>query len=120
MRRRTATGSGRWWRWAYIGRLYQVEKRGREDGLSPADLCALRRQESAPILSDLHAWLQAQAQAVLPQAPMGEAIGYALGTMDGLDALPGGRGPGDRQQRRGNALLRQVALGRKTLVVCGR
>ncbi|MBE7560170.1 transposase [bacterium] len=25
---------------AYIGRLYQVEKRGREDGLSPADLCA--------------------------------------------------------------------------------
>lgn len=103
---------------AYIGRLYQVEKRGREDGLSPADLCALRRQESGPILSDLHAWLKEQAQVVLPRSPMGEAIGYALGQWRAL-----GRyledGDLEIDNNAAERALRRVALGRKNWLFAG-
>ncbi|MBE7559544.1 transposase [bacterium] len=46
-----------WWRWRISAALYGREQRRWKMTAVPADLCALRRQESGPILPMLHAWL---------------------------------------------------------------
>jgi len=65
---------------ALIGRLYEVERRARDGDLE--HLAELRRVESAPILDELLAWMQ--AQSALPRSGLGKAIGYTLELWTGL------------------------------------
>lgn len=64
----------------FIGRLYAIERsvRERKAPLDPAAHLELRRTQSAPILQQLHAWLNTMASEVLPQSALGKAIAYAL------------------------------------------
>ncbi len=61
----------------FIGKLYRVEREIKES--SPAQRLAMRAQHSAPILTDLKAWLEVDAKVVLPQSALGKAIHYTLG-----------------------------------------
>jgi transposase len=49
---------------------------------------ALRRQESAPILSSLKDRLFAWRDQLLPKHPMSEAVGYPLNQWDELNVFP--------------------------------
>lgn len=60
----------------WIGKLYPIERVGAT--LAPEELVALRRQESAPVVQDLDAWLLAEAPRIVPQSLLGKAIGYTL------------------------------------------
>lgn len=64
----------------WIGRLYAIERavRERKEPLSAAAHLELRQAQSASILTELHAWLNAMAGEVLPQSALGKAIAYAL------------------------------------------
>src|SRR5690606_25450279 len=63
-----------------IGRLYAIERavRERKAPLEAAAHLELRRAQSAPIVTELHAWLHSMAAQVLPQSALGKAIAYTL------------------------------------------
>lgn len=61
-----------------LQKLYVVEKRIREQGLSGKQVTELRTKESEPVLKDLGGWLKDQYVQVLDNSPIGKAIGYSL------------------------------------------
>lgn len=97
--------------------LYAVEKEAREQKLDAEGILELRREKSLPVLARLKEWMQAQL-AVLPQSPLGKAIGYALDNWRELTVYTtDGRIPIDN-----NAVeraIRPVALGRKNWLFAG-
>lgn len=105
-----------------IGRLYAVEKEGRERMETEKDfggeaLGALRREKSVPALEELREWMESKLTA-LPKSPLGKAIGYTLDNWDGLCIYTtDGTIPIDN-----NAVersIRPVALGRKNWLFAG-
>jgi transposase len=97
-----------------IGQLYAVEAQARERPAATraVQLLALRQRESAPVVTAIGAWLEAQRHAVLPQSALGKAIHYARDLWPGLikflnnPAIPLDNNATERS-------LRGVALGRK-------
>jgi transposase len=57
-----------------IQKLYQVDRKLR--GESPERRKEVRQTESRPILDELKAWLDKQAQRIIPKGLLGKAIGY--------------------------------------------
>lgn len=62
----------------YIGRLYRIERQLREREADPATILSVRRKESAPIVAELHVWLNTMLGQVLPQSALGKALHYGL------------------------------------------
>lgn len=77
-----------------------------------------RQQRAVPILKAFKAWLDVQAQAVLPKSSLGEAIGYALRHWEALcryteaGHLEGSNNFAER-------CMRPVAVGRKAFLFVG-
>lgn len=65
-----------------IGKLYAIEKKAREKGLSPEEIFALRQKEAVPVLSSFKQWLDGNATYLLPQSRIGEAFTYTLKLWD--------------------------------------
>ena len=103
---------------AYIRRLYDVEKGGRERQLDSVALHSLRQEKSQAILEDFHAWLQAQAQQVLPKSPLGGAIAYTLKLWKALTRYVED-GILDIDNNAAERALRRVAIGRKNWLFAG-
>ncbi|TFG89499.1 MAG: IS66 family transposase [Candidatus Atribacteria bacterium] len=61
-----------------IQELYRVERKAREEELSPEQRKELRQEVSIPILTELEKWLKNQLPEVLPKSAIGEAITYTL------------------------------------------
>jgi len=61
-----------------IGRLYAIEKSGRMADLSPEKMVALRQEQSAPILEELYACLNALSGKTPPKGLLGKAVNYTL------------------------------------------
>ena len=59
-------------------RLYDVERLAKDSGLSTDERLKLRQEKSAPIHAELVAWMERTQPFVLPESPLGQAIGYAL------------------------------------------
>jgi transposase len=57
--------------------LYAVERQGKDASMERR--LQLRRQQSAPLLAELHERLLVWKQQLLPKHPMAEAVNYALG-----------------------------------------
>lgn len=101
---------------AFIRQLYAVERQARD--LGPEKRRELRQEHSRPVLERFRQWLDAQALAALPQSPMGQAIGYALGQWTALcrylddGDLAIDNNASERQ-------LRAVAVGRKNWLFVG-
>lgn len=81
-------------------------------GLEPEDRARLRQEKSAPLLTELRAWLELTRTQVLPKSPMGQAITYVLNQWQALTVyLKDGR-----LEMTNNAAERAVkpfAIGRK-------
>lgn len=103
---------------AFIHALYDVERDAREQHLGPAARQALRQERAVPLLAQFRHWLDAQALVSLPQSPMGQAIGYALGQWDALCRYTAD-GILTIDNNAAERALRRVAIGRKNWLFAG-
>ncbi len=62
----------------YIGRLYHIEKKTRQDDLTPDQIYQLRQQHAKPLLDEFEKWLEAKQALTPPAGLLGSAINYAL------------------------------------------
>jgi transposase len=60
-----------------IGQLYRIEREIKT--AAAEERLRVRQSESAPIVTELKAWLDKMADAVLPQSALGKAVFYMLG-----------------------------------------
>ena len=96
--------------------LYAVERQGKDASI--AERLKLRREQSAPLLTELYDRLLAWKQQLLPKHPMAEAINYALGQWNELNvfstdgAVPIDNNVSEREMKR-------VVLNRKNSLFVG-
>ncbi|MEB3188399.1 MAG: IS66 family transposase [bacterium] len=66
-----------------MGKLYLVEREGKEPG---ADLASLRRERSRPLVDELFTWARAEQQApdLLPSSGLAKALAYLVNHEAGL------------------------------------
>ena len=102
---------------AWYRQLYDVEDQAR--GRSADEILALRREQSAPIMANMRAWLDGDAaRLVLPKSRLGEAIRYLNNQWNALTVfLEDGRVPIDNNET--EQLMKQVATGRKNWLFIG-
>jgi transposase len=97
---------------------YAVEREARENGLSPDERLALRKEKVAASMNAFKIWMQKQLTEVLPKSPIGVALQYALNQWEYFTPyLTNGR------IELSNILIensiRPVALGRKNFLFAG-
>jgi transposase len=104
----------------YIQMLYAVERRAREEELSPAERKALRLEQALPIFNKIGVWLSEEIlnPEVLPKSAIGKAISYALSRWQTMAAYFE-----DGHLEIDNNLIenaiRGLALGRKNYLFAG-
>jgi transposase len=67
----------------FLSRMYAVERRASDEGLSGSALLERRQRETRPIVDAFKVWLEAQAN-LLPSDPLGQVVRYYLRHFDGL------------------------------------
>jgi len=72
-----------------IARLYRVEERAKDLGLTAEERLALRRRASAGIVKRLHDYVLGLKSEVLPKSPSGAAVRYALNQWEALTRFLG-------------------------------
>ena len=103
---------------AFIQKLYLIEKKARDNGLSPKNRKQLRLKESVPILNKLKAWLEKTVRGSPPQGKLGKGIQYMLDRWDELtNYLKDGRLEIDNNFIEND--IRPFALGRKNWLFMG-
>lgn len=101
-----------------IQKLYAVERKAKEAGLSPEDIKALRLNDSLPVINELGKWIAGEIKHTLPKSRIGKAMAYSLDRWDQLSAyLYDGILEIDNNPVE-NA-IRPVALGRKNYLFAG-
>jgi transposase len=101
-----------------IQKLYHIERRARQQGLSAEQRHELRLDESLPIINELGKWMAAQVRTTLPKSPFGKALIYSVGRWDNLmNYLRDGYLEIDNNLVE-NA-IRPTALGRKNYLFAG-
>jgi len=98
--------------------LYEIERRAKEQDLLPDQIRDLRQSQAKPILARIETLLKAWVLEVLPQSPIGDAIGYAKGqwaalnryTEDGILSI---------DNNLAERVLRTVAVGRNNWLFFG-
>ena len=103
---------------ALIQQLYAIERKAKEELLSPAQIKELRLDESLPVINELGKWIFAEVKNTLPKSQIGKAMRYAMERWDKLSAyLQDGHLHMDN-----NAIenaIRPIALGRKNYLFAG-
>jgi transposase len=98
---------------AFIKAIYRIEKQ-----IRPADDAtrqAERQRRLRPLLATFKAWLDAQANAVVPKSAMGTAVSYALKNWDALTRFTE-QGYLEPDNNYAEQCLRPVAIGRKNFL----
>ena len=67
-----------------FGKLYDIERKAREQNMTDAQRLALRQQHAVDILTDMGEWLKKEIGQVLPKSLISKAIAYALARWDKL------------------------------------
>jgi transposase len=100
------------------GRLYDIERRAKEENYSSAQLLKARQKEARPILAEIKSVLDEYKDQVLPKSPIGKAISYSLNQWEALN-----RYVDDPMLEIDNNLsertLRMVVIGRKNYLFAG-
>ena len=101
-------------------RLYEIERKAREEKMNPEQRLSLRTREAIPILDELKKWLLEKTadRNILPKSMIRKAIDYSLNLWEGLYAyaLDG------RLEIENNLVentIRPLALGRKNYLFAG-
>jgi transposase len=99
-------------------KLYEIGRRSRKEGISPAERHALRLEESLPILNELGKWIANTFKTVLPKSPLGKALAYCIPRWDKLMAYLGD-GMLEIDNNLAENSIRPIALGRKNYLFAG-
>ncbi len=98
--------------------LYKVERKAKEEKLSPDKVKELRLKESLPVIKDMGKWIFEEIKNTLPKSQIGKAMAYAYARWDVLSAYMH-----DGNLQIDNNLvenaIRPVALGRKNWLFAG-
>jgi transposase len=101
-----------------IKKLYEVEAKARDEGLTPEQRKELRLKKSLPIINAFGKWIAQEVQNSLPKSSIGTAMRYAMARWDALNVyLYDGILEIDNNLVE-NA-IRPVALGRKNYLFAG-
>lgn len=101
-----------------IQRLYDIERRCRQDNLSQEQIRGLRQKEAVPILTSLGEWMQKAYTEVLPKSAMGGALAYSLKRWKQL-MLYCSDGKLAIDNNAVERSIRPAAVGRKNFMFCG-
>jgi transposase len=99
-----------------VRELYAVEEHSKE--LTDDDRRLVRQAQSAPVLSRIKTWLDAEQQIVLPRSPMAAAIGYALNQWNAL-CVYASEGFLAIDNNAAERAMKRVAIGRKNWLFAG-
>ena len=103
---------------ALWGRLYDIERKAKDENYSSAQLLEARQKEAKPILAEIETVLDEYKNQVLPKSPIGKAITYSLNQWEALN-----RYVDDPMLEIDNNLseriLRMVVIGRKNYMFAG-
>ena len=101
-----------------IQQLYAIERKAREENLSPEEIKELRLKEALPVLNRLGKWITEEVKHTLPKSQIGKAMQYSIARWDELcNYLKDGELQIDNNLVE-NA-IRPVALGRKNYLFAG-
>jgi transposase len=103
---------------AEMQKLYEVERKCREQGIRGEERKQIRQQESVPVLKNLERWMEEQHKNINPSSSLGEALSYCLKRWKGLCCYAE---DGDLEIDNNfveNA-IRPVAVGRKNYLFAG-
>ena len=101
-----------------IGRLFDLERQARDQGLTPPERLALRQSGSMPLLEQLREKLLYWKATVLPKHPVGLAIGYCLNQWESLNVFV--KDPAvPMDNNRAEQEMKRIALGRKNFLFVG-
>jgi len=99
-------------------KIYEVERKAKEENLNPEQRHKLRLDESLPLLNELGKWIAETYKTVLPKSPTGKAMAYCIPRWDNLmNYLKDGSLEIDNNLAE-NA-IRPIALGRKNYLFAG-
>jgi transposase len=99
-----------------IRALYRIEQEVR--GKPPDERRAIRQARAAPLLAELHAWMEKTLRSLSPKSETAEAIRYALSRWRALTRYVDD-GCIEIDNSAAERALRAVALGRKNYLFCG-
>jgi transposase len=98
--------------------LYAIERKIRQEGLQGEAIVRLRQQQAMPVLKAWKEWMINEYPKVLPQSPIGKAMGYSLSRWEKLCIYT----TDARLQIDNNPVenaIRPVAIGRKNYLFAG-
>ena len=99
-------------------KIYAVERKAKDAGMTAEQRCDLRLNESLPLLNELGKWIAETYKTVLPKSPIGKAMAYCIPRWDYLiNFLKDGSLEIDNNGVE-NA-IRPLALGRKNYLFAG-
>lgn len=101
-----------------VQQLYAVERRAKQDNLSPEQIKEFRLEKSLPVINEMGKWIFEEIRNTLPKSQIGKAMAYAYARWDALSAyLYDGNLHIDNNLVE-NA-IRPIALGRKNYLFAG-
>lgn len=101
-----------------IQRLYAIERKAKEQEMTPDQRYDLRQKESVPVLEELHDYLLKQKDRVVPKSAIGKAIAYTLHLWHRLIRYTE-NGKYDIDNNSIENKIRPLALGRKNYLFAG-
>ena len=106
------------WALKMFAKLYDIERKARENALAENEIYTLRQEEAKPILTEIKTWLDENIHQTLPKSAIGNAIGYTLTLWPRLVRyLDQGRFHIDNNLIENT--IRPIALGRKNYMFAG-
>ncbi len=101
-----------------IGKLYEVERKADESGMTPAQRKELRQKEAYPVIQLMEKWCVDTYATVLESSLLGKAIAYTYSLMERL-AVYVNDGRINIDNNLIENAIRPLALGRKNWLFCG-
>lgn len=101
-----------------IGKLYEVERKANEAGLTPEQRKELRQKEAYPVIQLMEKWCVDTYAEVLESSLLGKAIAYTYSLMERL-AVYVNDGRINIDNNLIENAIRPLALGRKNWLFCG-
>ena len=103
---------------AVISRLYEIEHAANERDVTAAARKSLREEHAAPLLADLHAWLETEANSVLPKSVIGKAFTYTRNQWTALNRYVED-GELNIDNNISERTVKPIAIGRKNWLFVG-
>ena len=100
------------------GRLYDIERKAKDENYSSVQLLEARQKQARPILAEIKTALDEYKNQVLPKSPIGKAVTYSLNPWDALNRYVDDPML-DIDNNLSERTLRMVVIGRKNYMFAG-